>query len=106
MQQKNGVARYGGEEMALVLPNASRAQATGIAEQVRRTIAARVVTVAAKQIPMTASIGVALYEPGCPFREVQHLFKAADLAVYAAKHAGRNCVKVFSLASAAKTSAA
>jgi PleD family two-component response regulator len=60
-------------------------------------------------IPVTTSIGVATFEPGGPFRAAMQLMKAADLAVYNAKHSGRNCVKVFALkpaAPAAKTAAA
>jgi diguanylate cyclase (GGDEF)-like protein len=94
-------ARYGGEEMVLVLPQTPRAVAAAIAESIRRAIAARPVPCGKVEIPVTASIGVASYEPGSPLREPAHLVKAADLAVYNAKHGGRNCVKVFSLSSAA-----
>lgn len=90
-------ARYGGEEMTLILPGTPKATATAIAESIRRAIAAQPIVVGTLKLPITASIGVASYEPGCPFREPAHLIKAADLAVYAAKHGGRNCVKVFSL---------
>jgi len=45
---------------------------------------------------VTVSIGVASMEHRLPFKEIVHFVKAADLAVYAAKHLGRNCVKVFS----------
>jgi PleD family two-component response regulator len=52
---------------------------------------------------VTVSIGVAVLEPpNTPFRAPAHLLKAADLAVYAAKHGGRNCVKVFAMPAAAK----
>ena len=63
----------------------------------RKAIAAKPIISGGISIPVTASIGVAMYEPGSPFREPAHLMKAADISVYAAKHAGRNCVKVFSL---------
>ncbi len=46
---------------------------------------------------MTVSVGVATLEAESPLKQAAHLLKAADLAVYAAKHGGRNCVKVFSL---------
>ena len=49
------------------------------------------------QIPITASFGVACFEPGSPISQAAHLVRAADLALYNAKHSGRNCVKVFSL---------
>jgi diguanylate cyclase (GGDEF)-like protein len=90
-------ARYGGEEMALILPGTNRATAAAIAESIRRAIAAKSVPAGATMIPVTASIGVAALEPGLPFTQFAQVIKAADLALYAAKHGGRNCVKVFSL---------
>jgi PleD family two-component response regulator len=42
---------------------------------------------------------VATFDPECPLNTPAHLMKAADLAVYNAKHAGRNCVKIFALPS-------
>jgi diguanylate cyclase (GGDEF)-like protein len=90
-------ARYGGEELVLVLPNTQRSTAAAIAETVRRAIAARPVKSGSVAIPVTASIGVATFDSECPLNTATHLMKAADLAVYNAKHAGRNCVKIFSL---------
>lgn len=91
------VARYGGEEMSVVLVGANRAAAATYAETLRRTVAAKPVPVGRTPIPVTASIGVAVFEPGSPIRTPAHLIKAADLAVYNAKHSGRNCVRVLSL---------
>jgi diguanylate cyclase (GGDEF)-like protein len=99
-------ARYGGEEIALVLPGSNRAAASKTAEIIRRAIEAKPITFEKMTIPVTASIGVAVFEPGCPFRQVAQLIKAADMAVYNAKHSGRNCVKVFSLGPAAPKPAA
>ncbi len=106
-------ARYGGEEICLVLPGTTRAAAAAVAESIRVAVSARPIPVAppptptgvvptappsgATDLTVTASVGVASYEPGCPLREPAHLLKAADLAVYAAKRAGRNCVRVFTL---------
>jgi diguanylate cyclase (GGDEF)-like protein len=95
-------ARYGGEEMALVLPNTARADAATIADALRKAIAASPIPIPNGHEPLavTASVGVVAYEPGgaapSPFREPAHLVKAADLALYTAKKSGRNCVKVFS----------
>jgi diguanylate cyclase (GGDEF)-like protein len=98
--------RYGGEEMAIILTGVTRARAATVAETLRRALCARPVIFNDTVIGITASIGVAVYEPGCGFREAVHLIKAADLSVYAAKRGGRNCVKVFSEKSGPKSAAA
>lgn len=91
-------ARYGGEEMVLVLPATAKATAAAIAESIRRALAAKPVPLSdGRTVAVTASIGVAAYEPPSPLAGPAHLLKAADLAVYAAKKSGRNCVKVFAL---------
>ena len=94
-------ARYGGEELVLVLPSTPRVTAAAVAESIRRAIAAKPVATDAAAIPVTASIGVACFEAGLPFTQPAHLIKAADLSLYAAKHAGRNNVKVFTLKASA-----
>jgi diguanylate cyclase (GGDEF)-like protein len=95
-------ARYGGEEMALILPGTNRTVASAIAETLRRAISARAVQHANAQIDVTASVGVACFEPGSPLNQPSHLIKAADMALYNAKHSGRNCVKVFAMKAAGK----
>jgi diguanylate cyclase (GGDEF)-like protein len=94
-------ARYGGEEMCLVLPNTPKLVAASVAESIRRAIAAQPILACGEMLPVTASIGVACFEPRGAFQEVAHLLKAADLSVYAAKKSGRNCVRVFTLPTAA-----
>jgi diguanylate cyclase (GGDEF)-like protein len=89
--------RYGGEEVALLLPNTDRATATTIAETIRRALAEKPVLSGNQKIPATTSVGVATWEAGSPLTQVAQLIKAADLALYNAKQSGRNCVKVFSL---------
>jgi diguanylate cyclase (GGDEF)-like protein len=94
-------ARYGGEELVLALPGTGRPTAAAIAESIRKAICARPVQTAAGPLAVTASTGVATREPGGPLKSPAHLTKAADLALYAAKNAGRNCVRVFTLAAPA-----
>ena len=78
-RQQDLAARYGGEEMVLVLPGTAKQVASAIAESIRRAIAARPVPVGKVAIPVSASIGVATYESGCPLISSAHLLKAADL---------------------------
>lgn len=90
--------RYGGEELALVLPGTTRTTASAIAETLRRAIASRPVPIGPDQmLPVSASLGVATMEPGGPIHTAAQLIKAADVALYSAKKAGRNCVKVLAL---------
>ncbi len=57
-------ARYGGEEMVVVLPETTRGTAAAIAESIRRTVAAKPVNLGESLLPVTVSIGVASLEPG------------------------------------------
>jgi diguanylate cyclase (GGDEF)-like protein len=93
-------ARYGGEEMVLLLPGTPRTTAEAIAEGVRRAIGAKQIKCGNTTLSVTVSIGVATAEPGGALKTPELLLKAADLAVYAAKRGGRNCVKVFALKAA------
>lgn len=84
--------RLGGEEMLIVLPECSMANGVNRAEAVRLAIAALQVRSNGQTLTVTASFGVASFpEHG---RTVESLVHAADLALYDAKHGGRNCVKV------------
>jgi diguanylate cyclase (GGDEF)-like protein len=89
-------ARYGGEEMAVVLKGKDASAALAIAEQIRRAIQSESITFEGKKIPVTASIGVATADSQCRFGLPDELIGAADRAVYAAKEGGRNCVRAAS----------
>ncbi len=88
-------ARYGGEEMTLLLPDTPRAIAAIIAETIRRAVESKPIVHEKAKLNVTASIGVASWEPASPLKTLSHVIKAADLALYNAKHTGRNRVKVF-----------
>ena len=74
----------------------SKVAAAAVAERIRKAVAAKPMVFGNVSVPVAVSIGVAAIEHRMPFKEVAHFVKAADLAVYAAKHLGRNCVKIFS----------
>jgi diguanylate cyclase (GGDEF)-like protein/PAS domain S-box-containing protein len=90
-------ARYGGEEIAIILPSTFTAGAVEVAEKVRSAIAA--LRLGHEGNPgeggrLTVSIGVAtaLARQGGTIRMPESLLLAADNAMYKAKHEGRNRV--------------
>lgn len=87
-------ARYGGEELTIVLRNHETDRAVEFAERLRAAIEAQRVGHGDTSIAVTVSIGVATEGAGTSFQTADELVAAADQAVYAAKQAGRNCVRV------------
>ncbi|HMK73703.1 MAG TPA: diguanylate cyclase, partial [Myxococcaceae bacterium] len=86
------VARYGGEEFCLVLPQVAKTDAVEVAEKLRRSIAEQAFG-AWPAGRITASAGVA-HLPG-DATTLEGLLEAADAALYASKHRGRNRVTAF-----------
>src|SRR5690554_3148438 len=89
---KDLVARYGGEEFVAILPSTALADAVSVAENIREAIQAKQLLKRSTNENLgriSASFGVAAYRaddtPGM-------LIERADRCLYAAKHAGRNCV--------------
>lgn len=94
LQRKSDlVARYGGEEFVILLPATKLKVAKSIAENIRKQIATTPYISEEQQIEMTISAGVVCRVPGDD-EDKEQLFKLCDDALYAAKDAGRNCVKV------------
>lgn len=97
LRESDFLARFGGEEFAVVLPQTPPGGATILAEKIRKAVDEGTKT----KIPVTVSIGVASYElPDIEllkgeFREdqiMQDLLRRADRALYEAKAGGRNRV--------------
>jgi two-component system, cell cycle response regulator len=88
------VARIGGEEFAIVLPETGQFQARAIAERLRERISESVFLSASLSLPVTASFGLcslqqaSLQMPGLK----DSLLVAADAALYDSKRSGRNRV--------------
>jgi diguanylate cyclase (GGDEF)-like protein len=85
----DAVARLGGEEFAILLPDTHAAQAAEVAERMRESI-----TALPAQLPLTASVGVAICEAGTA--SYDDLLEEADSAMYLAKRGGRDRVAVSS----------
>lgn len=84
--------RYGGEEFAVVMPDSGEATATTVAERIRSRIAAwRSHEAHFKNLQITTSIGFALSDPST---SMDDLLARADRALYEAKEAGKNQVRV------------
>jgi diguanylate cyclase (GGDEF)-like protein len=96
MREYDLAGRFGGEEFTLLMPHADATEALRIAERLRAILAC--IPVPASTPPgqdpprITASLGVAVLGPG--LTDLTDLLAAADTALYRAKHAGRNTVRL------------
>ena len=86
------VGRLGGEEFAFILPMTDAAGAFELAERLREAIAQSTLDWQGQSVRATVSIGVA--QNSSQSIGFASLLARADDALYAAKHAGRNCVRV------------
>ncbi len=87
LRREDMAARYGGEEFAVLAPLSTRVQAHRMAEKLRKRIAGH----SFPSLPMiTVSIGCTGLVPG---DSPEALIQRADLALYDAKRAGKNCVR-------------
>ena len=84
--------RFGGEEFCCLLPFTRAQEARAVAERIRRAVEAAYVKVEQIPVKVTVSIGIAAAEDFG--YEIDTLVRRADMAVYAAKRAGRNRVVV------------
>ncbi len=86
-------ARYGGEELAFLLPRTTLADAHAVAERIRAAVACHTLMENGSRAQITASIGVAAWtESGVD--DPSSLVARADAALYRAKAAGKNRVEL------------
>ena len=92
VRETDAVARIGGEEFLVLMPNATGAGARAAAERLRQAIAEPPYSGAGQPLAVTVSIGLA--EPGPTDADVEALLRRGDAALYEAKRGGRNRVAV------------
>lgn len=87
-------ARYGGEEIAAIIPRLGIQEAMQVGENLRKNIAELDLEFRGMSCPVTASIGISCYPQQA--RQADEVIGFADKALYRAKSEGRNQVCVFS----------
>lgn len=90
-------ARYGGEEIAVILPRSDMVAAYNVGERIRAAITELRITTDSeppKALAVTASFGVASY-PESKAQSAEDLIRRADRALYRAKKTGKNRVELY-----------
>jgi diguanylate cyclase (GGDEF)-like protein len=91
LRASDSVGRCGGEEFALLLDGSSEIEACALTERLREEFSRFEHDVGGGMVRVTFSAGIAMLRPGMSLEQWR---STADLALYAAKEGGRNCVAV------------
>jgi diguanylate cyclase (GGDEF)-like protein len=93
MRGVDTVARFGGEEFAVLLPETNRLGAAVLGERIRAAIEREQINVDGQIIPVTVSIGITTLAAG-DVESIDQLLNIADQRLYLAKNGGRNRICV------------
>lgn len=85
------IARYGGEEFSILLPETDREGARMVADRIRKRVEDNAFRAYDETLKITISIGVAMYPEDA--HDTKQVIERADVALYAAKRAGKNVVQ-------------
>jgi diguanylate cyclase (GGDEF)-like protein len=94
LRQTDIACRYGGDEFVILLPETEVDTAGYVANRLRESVEAIKVVTDKGPVVVTLSLGIAAYSKG-DLENIDLLIKRADQALYEAKQAGRNQVKVW-----------
>jgi diguanylate cyclase (GGDEF)-like protein len=94
MRPPDIVARYGGDEFLVLLPETPCSNAAGVAERIRRGMESTPIHASGQTITATVSIGLACYPDHGP--DFEAVLEKADHAMYASKAGGKNRITLFS----------
>ncbi|RPJ23890.1 MAG: GGDEF domain-containing protein [Chloroflexi bacterium] len=92
LRETDTLARLGGEEFVILLPNTDLAEARHLAERLRKKLEDTPIKTEAGPLHATVSLGVTSHPTSGAMLPVQKLVQGADQAMYLAKRAGRNRV--------------
>ena len=89
------IARYGGDEFIVVLPNTDTDTARSVAERIREDVSETYIPPIDGVVisSIHCSVGISTYPVHCDSKN--SLIRTSDLALYMAKRSGRNCIKVY-----------
>lgn len=89
------IARYGGDEFIVVLPNTDTETAKTIAERIREDVSNTYIPPIDDVVisSIQCSVGISTYPVHCDSKN--SLIRTSDLALYMAKRSGRNCTKIY-----------
>ena len=88
LRESDIVARMGGDEFAIILPEAEAQQATALARQILELLNNNPTVIGGRNMAVSGSIGIALFPQHG--EKVEEILSAADIAMYRAKEQGRN----------------
>ena len=89
LRRPDWLARYGGEELAVLFPETTLEAAMRVTERIRLAVENLALMRGGKRVPLTLSAGVATWKKG---ESLEDFLRRSDTALYAAKDAGRNRV--------------
>ncbi|MEQ9365086.1 MAG: GGDEF domain-containing protein, partial [Leptospirales bacterium] len=86
------------EEFCMIMPGADQETALKQAEMIRANIEAMTVMHEGKEMKVTLSVGVSLFDPKLDLKTNKTMVERSDRALYACKRGGRNQVQIYSSA--------
>lgn len=92
IRQIDTAARYGGDEFAIILPNTALSDATVVAERMVKAVSIRPANWDKEEMQLSISVGLGEYEADANPEDVT---SGSDSALYRAKQAGKNTVRIF-----------
>lgn len=90
MRESDVIARIGGEEFVLILPDSDERTSIEVAERIRQRLDGANFSISGWMVPLRVSIGVGTLGP--EISNLETLLRETDHAMYEAKRGGRNCV--------------